>query len=158
MNYTFRKATIADYEAILELKIQVHDFHVGNRPDFFSDTENPFDKSIFQELLEFPEIQVFVVEDMNRIYGYAVTKILKFENNPIINDQRRYFIEDICIDINFRKKGIGSFLMKELESICKSEGYTSLELNVWAFNTSAIDFYEEFGMKTIMNRMEKIIN
>ena len=158
MKYNFRIATIADYEAILELKIQVHDFHVVNRPDFFSDTDNPFDKSIFEELLEFPEIQVFVIEYKNRIYGYAVTKILKFKNNPIINDQLRFFIEDICIDINFRKKGIGSILMKELESICKSEGYRCLELNVWAFNTSAIDFYKKFGMKTIMNRMEKIIN
>ncbi len=158
MKYNFRNATIADHKAILELKIQVHDFHVGNRPDFFNETENPFTKSIFEELLNFPEIQVFVIEDKNRIYGYAVTKILKFENNPIIKDQQRFFIEDICIDVNFRKRGIGSLLMKELESICKSEGYRCLELNVWAFNTSSINFYKKFGMKTIMNRMEKIIN
>ena len=158
MEYNFRNATIADYETILELKIQVHDFHVGNRPDFFTDTEDPFDKTIYEELLAFPEIQVFIIEDKNRIYGYAITKILKFENNPIINNQQRLFIEDICIDLNFRKRGIGSLLMKELESICKSKGYRCLELNVWAFNTSSIDFYKKFGMKTIMHRMEKIIN
>jgi len=60
--------------------------------------------------------------------------------------------------LNRRKKGIGSILMKELESICKAKGYRYLELNVWDFNTNAIDFYKKHGMKTIVHRMEKIID
>lgn len=48
--------------------------------------------------------------------------------------------------------------MKELESICKSNGFKYMDLNVWKFNSEAIDFYKRIGMKDIMIRMEKTID
>lgn len=34
----------------------------------------------------------------NEINGYALTKVIKFQDNPLIVDHERLFIDDLCID------------------------------------------------------------
>ena len=153
----FRKAVDSDYSHILQLKRQVHEFHHAQRPDFYRTTKFPFEKTEFDNLINNKNSDIFIVEKDGIICGYAITKIIEFKDNPLVNNHKRLFIDDICIDNSFRKKGIGQFLMEKLELICKSDEFEYLDLNVWDFNTDAIDFYKKTGMKEIMIRMEKKI-
>jgi len=157
MNTNFRKATLFDFEDILLLKRQVHDFHFKNRPDFYKNTVSLFDKSEFENILKNNEIEIFVLEFNRKICGYAFVKIIKFKDNSLINDHDRFYIEDICIDKNLRKRGLGKFLMSELETVCRSKGLKHMDLTVWNFNEDALGFYTMFGMRQIMTRMEKEI-
>jgi ribosomal protein S18 acetylase RimI-like enzyme len=157
MKAKFRKASINDYNSISILRKQIHDYHSYHRPDFYKNKELPFPKDEFESLFESSESKIYVVESGDKIYGYAITKVLSFQSNPLIVDHKRLFIDDIIIDPENRKKGIGRFLMKKLESVCRSEGYNYLDLNVWSFNTEAIDFYRKHGMRESILRMEKYI-
>lgn len=61
------------------------------------------------------------------------------------------------MDVNHRKNGIGKIFMQEMEKIAKENNCSSIELNVWTFNTEAIKFYEKFGMSIKTMILEKSI-
>jgi len=157
MDLKFRKAIIGDFEAILDLKKQVHNYHSSLRPDFFKYSESPIEMTEFENLLKNESYKIFVVEFKNKICGYAIAKVISFENNHLIVNHKRLFIDDICVDPKNRNTGIGKFLFNNLETICKSNGYNYLDLNVWNFNTNAIEFYRRNGMTDTIIRMEKVI-
>ena len=83
----------------------------------------------------------------------------KKHNNaiPIAKERITYFIDDIVVDNNFRRKGIGKALYEYLLDIAKSDNVDSIELNVWAFNKSALKFYESLGMTVKNMKLEKIL-
>jgi len=149
---------VSDYDDILILKRQVHEFHHKNRPDFYKNIHSPFDKDEFENILKNQDSEIYVIEFDRKICGYAFIKIIKFKDNPLINDHDRFYIDDICIEQSLRKKGLGKIIMIELENECKSKGLKYMDLTVWNFNDKALDFYRNFGMKEIMIRMEKKID
>lgn len=61
------------------------------------------------------------------------------------------------VDKDLRSKGIGQFIMSELEVECKLRGIKYLDLIVWSFNEKAFQFYKSNNMKAIIYRMEKRI-
>ena len=157
MEIYFRRANLSDFNQILILKKQIHDFHYSNRPDFYKASNCPLDKKDFENLLSNQDNRVFIVENKKQICGYAFVKIIKFNNDPLINDHNRFYIDDICVDENLRGKSIGQFLMKKLELECKSLGLKYMDLSVWSFNSKALNFYRKFGMKESLLRVEKRI-
>ena len=48
MNPDFRKALSNDFDDILLLKKQVHDFHQKNRPDFYKAVTSPLEKNEYE--------------------------------------------------------------------------------------------------------------
>jgi diamine N-acetyltransferase len=158
MNINFRKAILSDYDDIQTLKKQVHKFNYKNRPDFYRNTDSPFDKNEFENILRSQDSEIYFIEFDGKMCGYAFVKIIKFIDNPLINDHDRFFIDDICVEQSLRKRGIGKIIMRELEAECKSKGIKYMDLTVWNFNDKAHDFYRKLGMKEIIFRMEKKID
>lgn len=77
---------------------------------------------------------------------------------PISKQRTTYFIEDIVVDKNSRRKGIGKKLYYFLKEQAKKENINAIELNVWAFDESAIKFYETLGMSAKNMKLEQILN
>ena len=157
-HFIFRKAEKSDYDAILNLKKQVHAFHHGKRPDFYKKAEVPLDQIEFEKLIDANLTLIYVVELKGSVIGYAFTKAIAFPDDRQIQSHRRLFIEDLCIDQFHRNRRAGSFLMEQLAIRCKKEGYDFLDLNVWRFNHEAIEYYTKMGFGEYMVRMEKPIN
>ncbi len=69
----------------------------------------------------------------------------------------RWFVvvDSIIIKPEYRDQGIGRLLMDKMQAWSISKGGTSIELNVYEFNSSAISFYESCGYKTFSRRMSK---
>ena len=63
-------------------------------------------------------------------------------------------IDEMCINEQFRKKGIGKKLFEDVKNYAKEINANYIELMVWDFNQSAMKFYEKMGMKTRIKRME----
>jgi len=148
-----RLGTIEDYEQVLPLKIDVHEKHYKAEPGFYKSSKNVLTKDIYSE--EVKKGNVLVLEDDSRIVGYAFKVEIDVKDNPLINDQRILFLDDVCIAENERRKGYGKILFKKLEEYAKTNSFKSLELNVWAFNKEAKKFYEKVGMKDTRIRMKK---
>ena len=61
--------------------------------------------------------------------------------------RRTAYMEDLCVDDDFRGKGIGSSLFVYAKEKAKEMGAERLDLMVWDFNEDARNFYERMGMK-----------
>ena len=67
------------------------------------------------------------------------------------------FIYDIEIVAEQRGKGVGKATMRALEPWCKSLNLKRIALNVFAFNTAAIELYQGMGYQTTNFSMQKDI-
>jgi len=54
------------------------------------------------------------------------------------------WIEELVVKEEFRGKGIGTKLMKELEKVAKEKKFGAISLNTKKFN---LKFYEDLGFK-----------
>jgi len=151
-----RKVEDKDYEDLVKLVYQVHELHYEHRPDIYVDG-NPLPKEYFDNMINDENALNIVFEENGKIMGLLMAE--KKHNNaiPIAKERITYFIDDIVVDNNFRRKGIGKALYEYLLDIAKSDNVDSIELNVWAFNKSALKFYESLGMTVKNMKLEKIL-
>lgn len=131
--------------------------HCTNRPDIYLDG-NPLPKEYFENILKNENNINLVYEENNIIKGLLLAE--KKENNKIsiARERKIYFINDIVIDKKYRWQGIGKKLYNYLLELSKKEGLDAVELNVWAFNISAIKFYSSLGMSVKNMKLEKILS
>lgn len=152
-----RKVTKNDYEELKKLVYQVHELHHKNRPDIYVDG-NPLPLEYFNEILNDDNAFNYVYVENNKIYGLLMATKKSNRSIPISKPRMTYFIEDIVVDKNFRRKGIGKKLYYFLKEQAIKENIDAIELNVWAFNESAIRFYESLGMSIKNMKLEQILN
>lgn len=101
----------------------------------FPDRANP---NLFLELYEaFPDGFIVAI-DNSKFVGFAV---------GIVTYNRKGKILLIGVDKNFRKRGIGSELLKRLVLMFSVKGINEIELEVRVSNRDAIRFYERRGFR-----------
>ena len=84
-----------------------------------------------------------MLKDMSSAMGKAHHTLFTF---PVM-ESRYAYIDDICILPDFRHMGVGKALYDALAERIRPMGIRKVELKVWAFNESAMGFYEALGMK-----------
>jgi len=151
-----RKISEKDYMGIKRLVFQVHKLHLENRPDVFNDVD-PFEKPYFDSMEKDERTIAIVCENNAEIIGFCAATLPPPSMNPILKKRNVAFVENLCVDDQWRKAGIGKALMEEMERQCKSRGADVMELNVWSFNDNAIHFYERLGMSHRSMIMEKYL-
>ena len=139
-----RKMIINDFNQVHKLVEQVHQMHLNERKDIYINADPlPFDE--FKKYLREKKYFCFVAEVNNVIVGEIISDIKEVKENEIFKSRIFLYIEDICIDKNYTRKGIGRKLFYTVKQVAKKENISSIELNVWSFNKNAINFYEELG-------------
>jgi ribosomal protein S18 acetylase RimI-like enzyme len=147
-----RTAIVTDIEKILFLENQVFQIHLKARPDCVGKRYMNYDylKNIIIENNK----KIFIAEENNEVIGFCIVYIYEIKNHPIFLDMKNIEIENICVDENHRKKGVGKRLFEEVKLFAKNNNAQFIELTVWEFNQNAKKFYENMGMKIRENRME----
>ncbi|MCB2358224.1 GNAT family N-acetyltransferase [Clostridium estertheticum] len=155
MNLKVREAISSDYIDISKLNTEVHNLHVKNRPDVFN-INNALLKEHFNNLLNTDDTKLFVVEDTDKkeSIAYSTVKIIDMQSVSILIPRRVAYIDDFCVNSNYKKNGIGRLLFQYIVDYVRAEGALSLQLVVWEFNKGAICFYEKMGMSTRNKKME----
>ena len=148
-----REMNLNDYEDVRILVKQIHELHLSNRPDIYNDGES-FPKEYFEKVLNDANNLNYVYIENKKIVGVLIATIQHTNPLPIIKPRTFYFIENIVVDKNHRRKGIAKKLFSYLTLKAKENNIDSIELNVWSFNTEAIKFYESMGMNIKNIRME----
>ena len=156
-----RKAVKEDIDSLIELLKQIRKHHVTGRPDMFKGDLIKFDLADLKNILETPEKPAFVAVDTTDgkdiVVGYAICEIINYENHKVYNNFKSFYIDDICVDENYRNIGAGTLLFEKCKETAKENGCYCIDLNVWEFNQSAIKFYEKFGMTARSRKMELIL-
>ncbi len=140
-----RKSVINDYENIRVLIHQVHKLHYNNRGDIYNNKES-FPKEYYYNVINDDNSFCYVYEEINKIGGVVIFTRKEMGNLPIFKKRYIYFIEDIVVLEEYKRKGIGKKLYEFVKNKAREENIDAIELNVWAFNKDAIKFYEAVGM------------
>ena len=96
----------------------------------------------------FPQLFMDIYEAWPR--GFLVAefhKILGFIAGSKIANEARILM--LAVRKEYRRRGIGSALLKKFMAVCKSEGLVSIRLEVRTSNIDAIEFYKRFGFHII---------
>ncbi len=152
-----RKATHNDIPRILELLSQVNDVHADGRPDFFIKGKRKYNEEDLLKIINDDTTPVFVYEKNDDIKGYAFCVIQDLSRCDNLCPDKSLYIDDICVDENYRRHGVGKKLYEHVVQFAKEERCFNITLNVWAKNPGAQAFYESMGMTVQKVCMEKVI-
>ncbi|MGM0844697.1 MAG: GNAT family N-acetyltransferase [Bacillota bacterium] len=158
MKYIVKEAGIEDYTRLKTLHKEVHDLHAEARPDKYRKTEETLDKTYYDELISSPDGRVFIVEDLGEIIAFTIVKKTWPPNWDIKVQDPVVFMMDLGVSDSYKRKGLARLLFEEAIAFTKECGANSLELGVWEFNQSAMEFYEKMGMTTQARKMEIKVN
>jgi len=153
-NMNIRTADIIDIDKILLLEEQIFHFHLKARPDWVDDKKRLFNYEFMKKTIESKTGKIFIAEDGSKIIGYCIVNLKEIKNHQVFLDMINIEIEDIYVDEQNRKKGVGNKLFTETKKYAKKRDAEFIELSVWGFNQNAIKFYEHLGMNIRICRME----
>ncbi|HIU01128.1 MAG TPA: GNAT family N-acetyltransferase [Candidatus Coproplasma excrementavium] len=151
-----RKAEEKDIPAILGLLRQVNEVHYEGRPDLFKNNTK-YDAEGVKKLISDENTPLFVCEDEGKVAGYAICMFKETRGDSLLQDVKTLYIDDICVDGNARRRGVGSALYEYVCDFAKKSGCYNLTLNVWACNPAAMKFYVKCGLVPLKTTMEKIL-
>lgn len=132
---TFRDAKREDVPLILEFIRKLADYE--KRLDEVIATEDELEKWIFDK--NQAEV-ILALEDGHEI-GFA----LFFLSFSTYLSNVNLHLEDLFIDPEYRGKGYGKALLKELAKIVADRGYGRFEWTCLSWNKPSIDFYISLG-------------
>lgn len=140
------RAHTAHIGGMIELLRQVGQVHHQGRPDLFRAGAQKYDETDLQTLLADERRPIFVACEGGRVLGYCFCILKQSKDDPVLADQKTLHIDDLCVDETCRGKHIGKSLYAYTVAFARSQGCDSVTLNVWAFNESALRFYEGVGL------------
>lgn len=143
MDYTVRRVTIDDYDAMFEL---------WNSTEQSRRALNPVDDSrdgIARYLKRNPDT-CFAAVSGDRLIGVILTG----------HDGRRGIIHHMCVHPDYRRTGIAAYLVSTAEEALKKEGILKVFGLVFTDNEAANLFWEKQGytLRTNLNYRNKSLN
>ena len=151
---SIRKANINDANGINDLLYQVQDVHANGRPDIFIKGTKKFKDEELIEILNGNDLVFYVYEANKKILGYICIKIIIESESFSKYARKELYIEDLCVDENYRHQGIAKELYDYIIELAKKEGCSHITLNVWELNKNAKEFYRKMGMNPLKTIME----
>ena len=150
----FRIAQIKDLDRILELQLLNAKYHAdmvsGGALKVHTRT---FFENLTKKRIENPGTKVCLAIENDRIIGYAIGCLN--EQHPIFDLGKEGLIDDLYVDVNFRRLGYANLLVKELMNwFCENE-VEQVVLNVYASNIKGDAFWTKQGFGIQFKRMIK---
>src|SRR5947209_13592649 len=131
-----RLAEPADVAAIIALMREFAVFE--GLLDHFENTEERLSQILFGEGRF---VNALVAEVDDRVWAYSIF----YPNFASFRGQLGMYLEDIYITADYRGRGIGDAMLREVARIAARRGFERIDFQVLEWNTSAIDFYEKLG-------------
>ena len=148
-----RIARLGDAERINELRRQVNDLHVAGRPNHFkAGFGEELQKHVYMYLTDGIGYAAVDEED-GQITGMVMVDYIDRPESPYRYAERFAHIAEICVDEQYRRRGVGKRLLDFVKADAKEKGFSRIELDVWAFN-DALAFYEAEGYTVFRRYME----
>lgn len=150
-----RKARKEDIGHLLDLLSQVLEIHAKLRPDLFVSGTTKYNKEQLETMIGDKMKPIYVAAIDGDVVGYAMCQIRVPSANmyPV----KIFHLDDLCVDENHRKQGIGKALYQKVLEEAKENDCYEITLNAWPGNDEALHFYEKMGLKTRSVIMEKIL-
>jgi GNAT superfamily N-acetyltransferase len=140
MEFVLRPAIQKDTEAILELIKALAEFE--KRAHEVVATKELLHTFLFAEK---KVAHVFIAEFESKPVGFA----LYFYNFSTFLGRPGIYLEDLFVKPEYRGKGLGLKLFKQVVREAVENGYGRVDWAVLDWNSSAINFYKQLGAKEV---------
>ena len=151
-----RQATESDILQVARLLYQVQEVHAKGRPDLFNLGARKYTDEELKEIFSDAENRpVFVAETEGNVRGYAFCILEETSESHSLKGIKTLYIDDLCVDEECRRAGIGSMLYEFVLKFAKEKSCNRVTLNVWELNQGAKAFYEKKGMSPLKTVMEQ---
>lgn len=154
MPITIRPARRGELGRVNELRRMVNDLHVAGRPAHFKPGFGPELQARLFEVFDSDSFGVIVAAEGAEILGFAVVQYVHRPEGPYTLPLDFYHVKEFGVDPVHRRRGIATALVAYMKADAKARDFTRLDLDVWAFNDSALAFYEAAGFTTYRRYME----
>ena len=154
MDILVRYAARNELERVNELRELVNTVHVNGRPDIFRAGFCDELKNHIYQMYDGDHSDVLVAVIDGYICGFATVDYIDKPLSPYNLARSYYHIEEFGVDQNYRRQGVASSLIRFAKKEAAQKGYRKIELDMWEFNDSALEFYEDAGFKTYRRYME----
>lgn len=146
-----RKAKIEDLNALVNLRKEHFIYEIEILHNTLLDISWPESEDSREDLKYFILSEVIYIAEVGDVpVGYICGEV---------NLKKAWYRENIASLTNlfvkkeYRKKGIGKYLVDYFKDDVSSRGISKIEVNVMSNNISAIEFYEEYGFNNLSKQL-----
>jgi ribosomal protein S18 acetylase RimI-like enzyme len=138
---------------IVELWKEFWRFSQNLDPQFFVMSEDGSSKfgEYARDLIKSDDSQVLVALDKDNVVAYSIAQILK--RPPIAKYPAYGFISHLCVKSEYRRKGLGKWILEKILEWFKSRQIDRIELTVVAKNQIGYSFWKKQGFEVFLYRM-----
>lgn len=144
------EASAADAEALAEAgeRLFVQAYGDYSRPDDLqAHVEQYFGRDSVASELQKPGVSYTTAYDGDAIAGFI--RITRGRAPDTVAAARAIEVQQLYVDANHQRKGIGRMLMDRAVATAREEGQAGLWLSVWQDADWATGFYEAYGFRRI---------
>ena len=123
---TLRTYTPEDFETLYEIDQACYEPAIA------------YSKREFRNYLRFPGAECVIAEENGKAIGFCLTA----------HQQARGYIITIDVLVKFRRRGVGTALLSEVERRLATHGVNEIGLETATDNESAIAFWQRHGYRT----------
>jgi GNAT superfamily N-acetyltransferase len=142
-----------DPETVAKLNRYVQEKH----RELFPDSFKPYNySSVFRALNSFldkADTWSFIAYFQEKPVGYATVYKRNYEENPFRRGFTSLVIDQMCVEKEFRRKGVGGRLVTAIREFAEQINIDKLELTVWSQNSEAKSFYKKMGFHPLVDSM-----
>ena len=154
MSLEIRSARPEELERVNDLRRMVNRLHVQGRPDIFRPGFCEELQRRLYVLYDEEPMNVIVAANDGAICGFAIVSCVQRPESVYNLARAFYHVEEIGVSEECRRLGVASALVDYMKRDARSRGLDRIELDVWAFNGGALEFYENAGFSTYRRFME----
>lgn len=150
-----RRATLADARILANLNTDVQQIHaeaypgVFKQPDKLAEVMADFETRILADV----DGYVFIIEADRQAVGYIYGRVVTRPENAYLYSQKYMLVDQISVRPNSRNKGYGQRLMQAVRDVAIEQGIHRIQLDTYAFNENAQQFYLNLGFERVSVRM-----
>jgi ribosomal protein S18 acetylase RimI-like enzyme len=103
------------------------------------------------DLIKAEDTLVLVALDNGKVIGYVIAAVRK--SSPAFKREKYGHIEEMAVTADYRRKGIGSELLKKILAWFQSQDLDMIELSVAARNPIGYSFWKKHGFKDYLHHL-----
>ncbi len=132
--------------------------------DYHADLDNYFTRSVdasrnfhqfLNSLLTDEKALLIVAKTNNTIVGYSIAKLAELP--PVFELKRYVHLYDMAVSMPYRRMGIGSMMMENIEQWAAENGVYHIQLQVSVMNKAGCSFWKKKGFTEYLLQMRKTV-
>jgi len=150
---TIKIIKTSDTELLATLNHDVQKIHHNIEPELFKPYSQENMKKLFDDALENEKASAYVAYFDDVVAGYMLLNIKYSEANYFKESYSALLIDQICVESNFKGKGIGKSLVDFAKTYAKELDISRIEMNYWTKNNNSGEFFRSQGFENYNERL-----